>query len=325
MLIVITFLQSMNESPSEDKVEKDLGVLKSNLLCVFSILLFAMGFPAAEYLLEDWDVVSVMTARNVFSFILIFIIWLAIEKVDKVKSAKWAKGFLIGVTGFGIGAFLILILQALTTPVIAALAVATMPVFAVSLEMLLDGRKMTLWFFCGVILVLLGGYIASGASLNNEGIGFAALMGVIGVMLFAWGSRATVKNLPGMSTLGQTAVTSSGMAGLSILLYFVCSIFFEVTESLELITLEHLGLVLIYGWLGLGISQIFWIKAVSRLGIGLASFHLNAVPFYVMFMLFLLGDSWIWHQAIGAVIVISGVILAQQKSATRKEEFFELP
>ena len=53
------------------KVEKDLGVLKSNLLCVFSILLFAMGFPAAEYLLDDWDVVSVMTARNVFSFILI--------------------------------------------------------------------------------------------------------------------------------------------------------------------------------------------------------------------------------------------------------------
>ena len=38
-----------------------------------------MGFPAAEYLLEDWDVVSVMTARNVFSFILIFIIWLSIE------------------------------------------------------------------------------------------------------------------------------------------------------------------------------------------------------------------------------------------------------
>jgi len=44
-----------------------------------------------------------------------------------------------------------------------------------------------------------------------------------------------------------------------------------------------------------------------------------------MFMLFLLGDSWIWHQAIGAVIVITGVILAQQKSAIKKADFFELP
>ncbi|MBT5979008.1 MAG: DMT family transporter [Gammaproteobacteria bacterium] len=315
----------MSISTSKESTDNKTTIVKSNFLCVFSILLFATGFPAAEYLLKDWDVVSVITARNVFSFILIFIIWLFIEGIQKVKSAKWLKGFLIGLSGFGIGAFLILMLQSLTTPVIAALAVATMPVFAVSLEMLLDGRKMTLWFFFGVVLVLVGGYIASGASLREDNVGIAALIGIIGVALFAWGSRATVKSLPGMSNLGQTAVTSSGMAGLSIFLYFVCSVFFDLTNATSIITIEHLGLVLIYAWLGLGISQIFWIKAVSQLGIGLASFHLNAVPFYVMFMLFLLGDSWIWHQAFGALIVISGVILAQQKSSKKKAEFFELP
>lgn len=315
----------MSISTSIESTDNKTTIVKSNFLCVFSILLFATGFPAAEYLLKDWDVVSVITARNVFSFILIFIIWLFIEGIQKVKSAKWLKGFLIGLSGFGIGAFLILMLQSLTTPVIAALAVATMPVFAVSLEMLLDGRKMTLWFFFGVVLVLLGGYIASGASLREDNVGIAALVGIIGVALFAWGSRATVKSLPGMSNLGQTAVTSSGMAGLSIFLYFVCSVFFDLTNATSIITIEHLGLVLIYAWLGLGISQIFWIKAVSQLGIGLASFHLNAVPFYVMFMLFLLGDSWIWHQAFGALIVISGVILAQQNSSKKKAEFFELP
>ena len=315
----------MSISTSIESTDNKTTIVKSNFLCVFSILLFATGFPAAEYLLKDWDVVSVITARNVFSFILIFIIWLFIEGIQKVKSAKWLKGFLIGLSGFGIGAFLILMLQSLTTPVIAALAVATMPVFAVSLEMLLDGRKMTLWFFFGVVLVLVGGYIASGASLREDNVGIAALIGIIGVALFAWGSRATVKSLPGMSNLGQTAVTSSGMAGLSIFLYFVCSVFFDLTNATSIITIEHLGLVLIYAWLGLGISQIFWIKAVSQLGIGLASFHLNAVPLYVMFMLFLLGDSWIWHQAFGALIVISGVILAQQKSSKKKAEFFELP
>ena len=320
-----SFATIMNSNPQKNQAEKDKGAIKSNLICVFSILLFAMGFPAAEYLLDDWDVVSVITARNVFSFILIFLIWLSIEGIQKVKSAKWLKGFFIGVSGFGIGAFLILYLQSITTPVIAALAVATMPVFAVSLEMLLDGRKMTFWFFFGVVLVLWGGYIASGASLVESNIGFAILIGFLGVALFAWGSRATVKNLPGMTTLGQVAVTSFGMAGLSIALYFICTIFMDLTNSASSITLKHLGLVLIYAWLGLGISQILWIKAVSQLGIGISSFHLNAVPFYVMFMLFLLGDSWIWHQAVGALIVISGVILAQLKSSKKKAEFFELP
>jgi len=315
----------MPTSASKHKVSKDTAIFKSNLLCVFSILLFATGFPAAEYLLKDWDVVSVITARNVFSFILIFFIWLAIEGFSEVRNARWVKGFWIGATGFGIGSFFILILQSLTSPVIAALTVATMPLAAVSLEIFLDGRKMTRWFFFGVVLVLIGGFIAAGATFEDEDMGFAALLGITGVALFAWSSRATVKNLPGMTTLGQTAVTTSGMAGATIVLYFICSIFLDITQTASPITLKHLGLVLIYGWLGLGISQIFWIKSVSQLGIGLASFHLNAAPFYVMLILFILGDSWVWSQAIGAIIVITGVILAQQKSKTKKSDFFELP
>ena len=315
----------MPTSASKHKVSKDTAIFKSNLLCVFSILLFATGFPAAEYLLKDWDVVSVITARNVFSFILIFFIWLAIEGFSEVRNARWVKGLWIGATGFGIGSFFILILQSLTSPVIAALTVATMPLAAVSLEIFLDGRKMTRWFFFGVVLVLIGGFIAAGATFEDEDMGFAALLGITGVALFAWSSRATVKNLPGMTTLGQTAVTTSGMAGATIVLYFICSIFLDITQTASPITLKHLGLVLIYGWLGLGISQIFWIKSVSQLGIGLASFHLNAAPFYVMLILFILGDSWVWSQAIGAIIVITGVILAQQKSKTKKSDFFELP
>ena len=101
--------------------------------------------------------------------------------------------------------------------------------------------------------------------------------------------------------------------------------FFEIIKTPPQITLEHLGLLIIYSCLAIGISQILWIKSVAQLGIGLASFHLNAAPFYVMLILFLIGGSWIWNQTIGAIIVIIGVILAQKKSANKKAEFFELP
>ena len=108
-------------------------------------------------------------------------------------------------------------------------------------------------------------------------------------------------------------------------MYFISSVFFEITKPLSLITYEHIGLLLIYACLAIAISQILWIKSVDQLGIGLSSFHLNAAPFYVMLMLFLLGSNWIWHQTIGAAIVITGVILAQQRSSKEKAEFFELP
>ena len=315
----------MSSSSSDFTNSNDSGVLKSNLICIFSIVFYAMGFPAAEFLLDDWDVISIVAARNTLAFILIFFIWILYEGFQEVRVAKWNKGFWIGAIGFGIGSFFVLLLQSITSPVIAALMVATMPVAAVTLEIFLDGRKMTRWFLFGIVLVLFGGFIASGANLKNDSIGLASFLGITGVGLFAWGSRATVKNLPGMSLLGQVAVTTSGMVGSAVFVYFVSSIFFDITESPSQITYEHLGLILIYACLAIGISQILWIKSVAQLGIGLSSFHLNAAPFYVMLMLFLLGNSWIWHQTLGAVIVISGVIIAQRRTANKKAEFFELP
>ena len=269
--------------------------------------------------------VSIVAARNTLAFVLIMFIWIFYEGLQEVRVAKWNKGFWIGAIGFGVGSFFVLLLQSITTPVIAALMVATMPVAAVTLEIFLDGRKITRWFLLGIILVLLGGFVASGANLQNDSIGLASFLGITGVGLFAWGSRATVKNLPGMTLLGQVAVTTSGMVGSAVLVYFISSVFFEITKPLSLITYEHIGLLLIYACLAIAISQILWIKSVDQLGIGLSSFHLNAAPFYVMLMLFLLGSNWIWHQTIGAAIVITGVILAQQRSSKEKAEFFELP
>ena len=315
----------MSSSSSNYTNSNDSGVLKSNFICVFSIIFYAMGFPAAEYLLDDWDVVSIIAARNIFAFILIFFTWIIFEGFHEVKVAKWNKGFWIGAIGFGIGSFFILMLQSITSPVIAVLMIATMPVAAVCLEIFLDGRKLTRWFLFGIVLVLIGGFIASGANFKNDSIGLASFLGITGVVLFAWGSRATVKNLSGMSLLGKAAVTTSGMLGSAFFVYFICSIFFEITKTPPQITLEHLGLLIIYSCLAIGISHILWIKSVAQLGIGLASFHLNAAPFYVMLILFLIGGSWIWNQTIGAIIVIIGVILAQKKSANKKAEFFELP
>ena len=171
----------MSNSSSDYSNANDSGVLKSNFICILSIIFYAMGFPAAEYLLDDWDVVSIIAARNLSAFVLIFFIWILYEGFQEVRVAKWIKGFWIGAIGFGIGSFFVLLLQSLTTPVIAALMVATMPVAAVTLEIFLDGRKMTKWFLFGVVLVLVGGFIASGANLKSDNIGFASFLGITGV------------------------------------------------------------------------------------------------------------------------------------------------
>lgn len=47
----------------------------------------------------------------------------------------------------------------------------------------------------------------------------------------------------------------------------------------------------------------------------LASFHMNAVPFYVMVIVVLsLGRDWDWMQAIGAALVAVGVLVSQSEN-----------
>ena len=85
-----------------------LKSLNRTLYLLLAISIFALGFPAAEYLLDDWDVVTVITVRNVFAFVLLFFIWIVLEGSSTVRNANWIKGFWIGGIGFGMGSFLLL-------------------------------------------------------------------------------------------------------------------------------------------------------------------------------------------------------------------------
>ena len=61
----------------------------------------------------------------------------------------------------------------------------------------------------------------------------------------------------------------------------------------------------------MAISQVMWIGAVDKLGIGVSAMHINMTPFYVMLIIFALGGQWSWMQAFSAAIVGLGVLIAQ--------------
>ena len=74
---------------------------------------------------------------------------------------------------------------------------------------------------------------------------------------------------------------------------------------------KEFGGLAVFGIGSLAVSQLLWIVAVGRIGIGAASMHMNAVPFYVMVMVFLAGGPWNWGQTLGAAIVVTGALIAQ--------------
>ena len=296
-----------------NKLKTQSSVASGNLSCMVAVGLFSFGFPAANILLETWGIISLVTLRNLLG--LVFFVGLAAFKlgVGPMSQLPWVKGFWIGFFGFGIGSMLLLLSQSMTNALTAALAAATMPICAVALEVALDGKRLTVGFLASVVLVILGGLTASGIQFGDFQFGLGFLIGLCASSLFAWGSRATVKEFPELTPLASTTVTTLGMTGLCAFVFFGALIFKMPGTTVPTPTDNDFILLSIYALCSLGLSQWIWISGVGKVGIGVASFHLNAAPFYVMLIMLVFGYGWSWLQAIGACILAVGVIMAQSQ------------
>ncbi len=290
-----------------------------NGLCFMSMAMWAFAFPIADVMLESWGSLALALARQAIALLTLLLIWWWADGSSVILRAPWKKGIFIGGLGFGIGAPLLLYGQRLSDPVTPALAAAMMPVAGVMLEVLFDNRRMTLPLWCGLILALSGGVLASGARLGEASFGTGALLCLLSVVLFAWASREATKQCSGVSALGQSTVTLAGAALILMAAFCMAELFSLPGAHIGRLDPAMSLMLLFSGAVSLGLSQFLWIWAVGRIGVFLASLHMNAVPFYVMAIVaVVLGGAWSWWQSAGAILVAAGVLTTQLATARRQ-------
>lgn len=285
--------------------------IPGHALGVFAIFVFACGFPAAEHLLGIWDPAFLVFFRIGIVTLLMLGLWHLIEGRYAIMQAAWAKGIRIGFLGFGAGTFLLLYAQSLSDPVTVVLMAATMPVIGVAIEVLFDGRKLSSRFVVAVILVVIGGLVATGVNLSDGQVGLGALLALTATILFTDASRRTVRNLQNTTILGQTTITFFGGALFCAMIYGALRLSDQVgAPDLQLSPMSWAAFGL-YSLGAMGVSQFLWLSAVRKLGIGIAGFHTNAAPIYVMVILLAFGGAFEITSVWGAALLLMGVVIAQ--------------
>jgi drug/metabolite transporter (DMT)-like permease len=145
----------------------------------------------------------------------------------------------------------------------------------------------------------------------NIGLGAAATL--LSVIIFAWGSRASVTALPGLSALGRTSVTVAGGALVVISLELCLPLFGGPSIPGAALGPREWTYAAIYGIGSMALSQVLFLIGVAGLGIGIAAMHINVAPFYVMVLSLAFGASWSWTAAAAAALVVLGVLVAQDR------------
>jgi drug/metabolite transporter (DMT)-like permease len=283
----------------------------ANLICMASMFVWAAGLPAADLIIPLIPPLPLTAMRTGLAAMVLMAFWLLIEGLGPIRQANWAKGVFIGFVCIGLGSVLLVIGQAYTDAVTVAIITTSMPLIGIGLEILLDGRRITAALVVGMALSLFGGLLAMGQAGLSIQLGLGALAVLGSCTAFTWGSRATVTEFPALTPLGRTAVTVTGAFIATSVISLAWTAIGGAPVQWQAIGWREIGALLLFAVGSMALSQILWITSVERIGIGAASLHMNAVPFYVMLIAFALGADWNWLQTLGALIVVAGVMIAQ--------------
>ena len=232
--------------------------------------------------------------------------------LDALLKANWKWGIFVGGLGFGCGSILLLYGQIFSDPVTITIIIAVFPAVSVVFEVILDKRILNKELVIGILISIIGGCIAVLGSQDLIKVSWGAILAVTAVFLFAWASRANVIDFPNLSTLGQTAICMIGSFTFISAIFLILIISDKITDSfiIKASMKEYLQLT-VYAFLGMAFSQFLWLLGIKKIGLGLASIHMNATAFYVMIILSFFGGSWNNYQLVGALIVGIGVFISQ--------------
>lgn len=287
------------------------SLLVANLICLASMVIWAAGLPAADLIIPHMPPIALTAGRALLAAAVLLPVWWLLEGRQTVLGANWLTGAWVGFVTLGLASFFVIIALQFNDPVTVAIVTAVMPVAGILLECVADKRPFTRALATGLVLSVAGGLIAVSGGEGSLDLGVGVLAALASVLCYTWGSRETVRALPDLSPLGRSAITVSGCAIVAVLAALGDGILRGAWPDWPAIGLTEFGGLAIFGIGSMAISQLLWIISVGRIGIGAASMHMNAVPFYVMLMVFSLGGAWNWAQTFGAVIVVFGALLAQ--------------
>ncbi len=285
--------------------------VSGNLFAAVAVFLWAAGFPAAEGLLEIMDPISLITIRIAIACCVMVPMWWVAGRAS-IFRAPWGWGLTMGGATFGLGTFLLLLAQDLTDAITVAIVAALTPLVAASIEMFFGRRRFTRTLAVGLGVALAGGVISIGGNLTFE-FGLGAFLVVLAGAFFMLGSHLAVDALPHLSPIGRATLPFVGGFVLLSILWLIARPLGWTEVPDRMLTVDEWSMMAIYAIGAMALSQIFFVTSIGKIGVTMASFHMNVAPLYVMLIMVALGAAWSWPQAIGGAVVVFGAIYVQSR------------
>lgn len=280
-------------------------------MAVLAMLLWSTSFPISDTLLNRWDPLSLAAVRLGGGVVMLALIAWVIGKRYNWHNWPIREALVVGAIGIGIGTFGLNLGLKYSNPVNVSVIATTIPLFSVLLGMIKGEETLSARIMVAISLAICGGILVSWSSAQTA-VGFQGgeLLMLGAVILWTWYSRVSVTRLLVIPAYPRTLLTMAG--GAMILL--PVAVVLQLTGLVELSlswSSPDLARIVALCVFGVGLSMVCWMISAEKIGVTIASLHINALPFYVLLLGLMFGGVLLLSQVAGAVLVAIGAVLAQ--------------
>ncbi|HET7469820.1 MAG TPA: DMT family transporter [Gemmatimonadales bacterium] len=281
----------------------DLGML---LVC----LIWGVNFSVTKIAIGEIPALPFTAVRFALASLLLWVVVRLVEGPARIEGAAWRRLVVLGIVGNTCYQLMFILGLAHTTATNSALIVATVPTVVAVIAWALGLERVTRRMWWGIALGTIGValvIVASGVEFST-GTLRGDLLTVVAVFCWA-GYTVDLRRLPpGVSPLRVTMVTSvAGTPGL-------------VLAGLPGLVRLDWAAISTTGWaalayatlLSLVVAYILWNRSVQTVGGTRTAIYMCLTPlFAVIAAWIILGERAHASQAIGAVLIVAGVLLTR--------------
>jgi len=224
--------------------------------------------------------------------------------------------FILGIIGFSIFNNLMYLSLTYTTAINVAIEQAAMPVIVFILNYILFQTRVTAYQIIGFIITMVGVAITvthgNLLDLFNLELNTGDIIMVCAIMVYGT-YTVYLKYKPDIHVVSFLSVLA--VAALIGTIPFVA---YEVaTNSIQWPDAQGWGVIAYAAIFPSIVSQLFWVMGLEKIGSNRGGLFINLVPIFgALFAIFLLGESFQTYHAIGLVLVLGGIALAQKAQKT---------
>ncbi|RLE08541.1 MAG: hypothetical protein DRJ06_04415 [Candidatus Aminicenantes bacterium] len=300
-------------SPKSDFGWTDLGML-------LAITLWALNFSVIKIALREFTPLGFNGVRLIFaSGILFLFILLKKEKVG-LSRQDWLRFLFLGLVGNTFYQLCFIHGLNWTTASNSALIIAMSPAIIALVSTAFRHERLSWLAWGGIIISFIGLYLVITQQAGGFEWSLANLKGDLLILTgnFLWAIYTVSSNnfLKKYSPLKFTTWTM--IIGAVFFLPFAWADLRSLPKAQ--ISFTAWGGLIYSGLFALAVCYVLWYSSVKKVGNSRTAIYDNLVPlFTIVFAGLILGERLTWQQALGAVVILSGVIMTRLGKVEAKE------